>query len=155
MSVDRLVVAVIDSGSGDDIAFGISAALTQRVIPRLIETGDFNHSYIGVRFESVTPEIARANGLKTPRGLLIVDVIDGAPADGILQSSDRQQIVDGTRVRVGGDVILGVGGQKILTTEDLGSYLALQTNPGETVPITVLRNGQRQTLTIELGQRPE
>ena len=155
MSLDGQVVAVINSGGGDNIAFGISAALTQRVIPRLIETGDFDHSYIGVRFESVTPEIARANGLETPRGLLIVDVIDGAPADGVLQPSDRQQIVDGTRVQVGGDIILGVGGQRILTTEDLGSYLALQTKPGDELPITVLRNGRRRTVTIELGQRPE
>lgn len=66
MSLDRDVVAVINSGGGDNIAFGISSALVQRVVPQLIETGSYEHAYMGVSLENVTPSLAEANDLSEP-----------------------------------------------------------------------------------------
>jgi serine protease Do len=155
MSLDGRIVAVINSGGGENTAFGISAALTQRVVPERIQTGDYDHAYMGVSFTDVTPEVAQANDTDDPRGLVVVDVVDGGPAEGVLQPSETIRIVDGERVPAGGDVILAIGGSEIMRSEDLASHLARQTRPGETVELTVLRDGTEQTVELGLGARPE
>jgi S1-C subfamily serine protease len=154
MSLDGAVVGVVNSKRGDSIGFGISAALSRRVVPRLIETGDYEHSYIGASLDNVDPTVAEANGLDEPRGLVVVEAVDGGPADGVLQESELE-FADGRRVPVGGDVLLAVEGTPMASFEDLASYLALETRPGETVQMSVLRNGSEQTVELELGSRPE
>ncbi|USZ67824.1 trypsin-like peptidase domain-containing protein [Halorussus salilacus] len=154
MSVDGRVVAVINSGGGDNIGFGISSALTRRVVPRLIETGEYEHSFVGVSFTNVTPTIAEANDLDEPRGLIVTRVVEGGPSEGVLRAGETET-VDGRRVPVGGDVLLAIGDAELETSEDLGSYLALRTRPGETVELTVLRDASERTVELELGSRPE
>ncbi|MXR51489.1 PDZ domain-containing protein [Halovenus sp. WSH3] len=154
MSTDGGVLGVVNSKRGDNIAFGISAALTQRVVPELIETGEYDHAYMGVSLQKVTPSIATANDLSTPRGLIVVQTVRNGPADGVLQPSSAE-FVDGRRVPVGGDIILTVDGTTMTSFEDLASYLALQTRPGDTVQATVLRDGTEQTVELSLEPRPE
>ncbi len=154
MSLDGNVVGVVNSKRGDNIAFGISASLTQRVVPELIETGEYEHAYMGVSLRNVTPAIAEANDMGDPRGLLVVQTVRGGPADGVLQPSDIE-LIDGIRVPVGGDVILTVEGVTMESFEDLASYLALQTRPGDTLDVTILRDGTEQTVELTLVSRPE
>lgn len=134
------VVGVISSGGGENLAFAISAALMKRVLPALIEDGDYDYPYLGIIPRTVTPSVAEQIGLDRPRGVLIRSVRSGTPAAGTLRQ---------------GDVILAINGTRIDTKEQLSSYLALQASPGETVEITVLRNGERQTISLTLGTRPE
>lgn len=153
MSLDGSVVAVINSGGGEDIAFGISAALTQLVVPELVRSGDYDHAYVGASFTNLTPQIAVANDHSDPRGLLVVDVVPGGPAAGVLRPSEIEY-VNGRRLPVGGDVLLEIDGTTVPTPEDLWSYLALETRPGDVVELEVLRDGSRQTVDLELGTRP-
>jgi serine protease Do len=153
VALDGSVVAVINSGGGDNIAFGISAALARRVLPELIETGSFEHSFLGAALAPVTPTLAEANDLAQPRGLLVVQVMPDGPAEGILRPSDPE-VVDGERVPVGGDVLLSIEGTTTDTPEALGSYLALETDPGDAVSLTILRDGSERTVEVELGTRP-
>jgi S1-C subfamily serine protease len=53
-----------------------------------------------------------------------------------------------------GDVIVQIGDTKIKDQGDLEYALATQYQPGQTVPVTIVRNGQQQTLNVTLGQRP-
>jgi S1-C subfamily serine protease len=153
MSLDGSVVAVINSGGGENIAFGISAALTQRVVPELVASGDYDHAHVGASFTNVTPQIAAANDLDEPRGLLVVDVAPDGPAAGTLRPSEPAY-VDGRALPVGGDVLLEIDGTTVPTPEDLWSYLALETRPGDAVELAVLRDGSRETVDLELGTRP-
>ncbi|SNZ13471.1 serine protease, S1-C subfamily, contains C-terminal PDZ domain [Natronoarchaeum philippinense] len=155
VSLDGEVLAVVNSGGGDNIAFGISAPLVHRVVPRLIESGEYNHPYLGASFTPVTPNIAAANELDRPDGIFVLTVTQGGPADGVLQGASDVTRVDGVRVPVGGDIVVGVDGNDIATPEDLRSYLALNTSPGETIRCRIRRNGAEQTVEIELGIRPE
>ncbi len=109
MSLDSTVAGVVNSKHGDNIAFGISAALAQRVVPRLIGAGAYDHSYIGVTLETVTPSVARADDVSEPRGLLVVQTVPGGPADGTFQPSEIG-FVGGSRMPVGGDIVLAVEG---------------------------------------------
>ena len=154
MSLDGRVIGVVNSKRGDDIAFGISAALTQCVVPQLIETGDYEHAYIGISLDNVTPTVASTNDMSDPRGLLVVQTVRGGPAEGVLQPSSIE-FIDGMRVPVDGDVILAVEGVPMESFEDLASYLALQTRPGDTIQLTILRDGMQQTVELTLASRPE
>lgn len=154
MSVDGTVVGVVNSKRGDDIAFGISAALTRRVVPRLVESGSYEHAYMGVSCETVTPTIAEANGMDEPRGLITVETVRNGPADGVFRGSELR-FVEGGRIPVGGDVLLAVDGTEVRSLEDLASHLALRTRPGDTIRLTVLRGGTERTLELTLGSRSE
>ena len=105
---------------------------------------------------AVTPptELADAIGLAQPRGVLVITVLDDGPSAGILTGGSETQLVDGSRVRVGGDVILSLDRKTVRTTEDLSSYLTLETRPGDRVDVTVRRDGTVRTFDVELGTRP-
>ena len=153
MALDGSVVGVVNSKRGDDIAFGISAALTRRVAPELIRNGEYEHAYMGVSLETVTPRVAQANDLARPSGLLVVRVVDDGPAQGVLTPSTIE-VVDGVQTPVGGDVITAIDETPLQSFEDLASHLALRTRPGDTISVTVLRDGTRQTVELTLGTRP-
>jgi S1-C subfamily serine protease len=157
ITLDGTVVAVISAGisASDNIGFGISAPLTRRVVPDLIADGEYDHSLMGVRLQPVTPAVAQANDLDTARGIMVVEVVEDGPSAGILQAATDERPVDGRTVPVGGDVIVGLGDRPIHSMNALSSYLALETSPGEALPITVLRDGSRASVSITLGERPE
>jgi serine protease Do len=140
VDLDGRVIGVISSGGGDNLAFAISAALVKRVVPALIENGEYEHAYMGIGLRTVTPDIAEQVGLDRARGVLVTDVRPNGPSDGALRQ---------------GDVIVGLGGESIDSRQQLSSYLALQASPGDTVEVTVLRDGSRQTLSLTLGSRPD
>ena len=155
MSLDGEVVAVINSGGGDNLGFGVSARLARRVVPELIEAGRYEHSYMGVSFLNVTPDVAEANDLADPRGLLVSDVVDGGPAEGVLRPSEETATVDDTQYPTGGDVMLAIGDAELLANEDLGSHLALATRPGDTISVRIIREGSEETVDLTLGTRPD
>ncbi|MXV61152.1 PDZ domain-containing protein [Natronorubrum sp. JWXQ-INN-674] len=149
------VVGVVFAGAGQTIGFAISAALADRVVPALVEDGAYEHPYMGVTVQPVGPLIAEANDLEDPRGVLVTDIVPDSPAEGVLQPVDGGTTVDGDIVPVGGDVIVAIGDREIPNQERLSSTLALETSPGETVPIEVIRDGERQTVELTLEPRPD
>ncbi|PSP93932.1 serine protease [Halobacteriales archaeon QS_4_62_28] len=154
VDLDGRIVGVINSGGGDNIAFGISAALTKRVVPALIEEGDYQHSYMGVRLTDVTPQIIQANDLPVSRGVYIDEVISGGPSDGVLQGSMGEREINGVTAPVDGDVVVRMNDTSTPTRQELSTFLALETSPGDTIDVRVIRDGERQTVELELGNRP-
>lgn len=148
------VVGVISAGAGDNIGFAISSALARRVVPALIEDGEYRHSLLGVVLVTVDPVVARANDLDAAAGVLVTDVVEGGPADGALRGSDDTVERRGERVPVGGDVVLEMSGRRIPDRHALSAFLALETSPGQTIPIELARDGARETVELTLGARP-
>jgi len=155
VTLDGDVVGVINSGGGDNLGFAISAAMVRRVVPALVEDGRYEHSYMGVRLLTVTPSVAEANDLDAADGVLIVEVVDGGPSDGVLEGSTGEATVHNREVPVGGDVVRRMGDRRIRTQEDLANVLALETRPGDTIPVEVLRDGERVSVELTLGTRPD
>ncbi|GAB7095530.1 trypsin-like peptidase domain-containing protein [Halolamina litorea] len=149
------VAGVITQAGGENIGFAVSAALTERVIPELIENGQYEHSYLGVRILPVTPLLAEANDLEAARGVYLAAVPAGSPADGTLRGGAETVIVEGSPQPTGGDVIVALDDTPIATTGQLGTYLALETSPGDTISVTVIRDGEERTLDVTLGTRPD
>ena len=147
------VVGVVRAGQGDNIGFGISAALTRRVATSLIEDGDYEHSFLGASLRPVSPTIAAANDLDTTWGVIVTDVRDGGPSDGVLEGSEVRQH-DGVTVPVGGDVITELDGTQVTALNDLSTFLALETSPGDTIEVTVIRGDGERAVDLTLGTRP-
>ncbi|MBX0294413.1 S1C family serine protease [Haloarcula nitratireducens] len=154
VNLDGDVLGVINSGGGDNVAFAISAALCRRVVPALVEDGRYRHSYMGVTLQSVTPLLARANDLEPASGVYIDRVLPGGPAAGVLEGSDRTRSVAGTAVPAGGDVIRRLDDTPTPTRQALATFLALETRPGDTISVTLTRDGRQRTVDLELGTRP-
>jgi S1-C subfamily serine protease len=155
-TLDGRVAGVVTRGGGENIAFGISAAYTQRVVPALVEDGEYDHPYMGVGLLDVTPPLARANGFERSTGVYVTRVIEGGPADGTLRGSDGSASalgVDG--VPTGGDLVVGLDGREVRSLAALSTHLALLTSPGDPLGVTVVRDGERRNPSFELGERPE
>ncbi len=148
VSLEGEVFGVVFAGADQTIGFAISPRLANRVIPALIEDGTYEHPFMGVAVQPVGPDIAEAVGLEEATGVLVTEVVPNAPADGVLQPAVPTQPGSG-------DVIVAIDGEEIQNQSQLLSYLALETSPGDTVELTVIRNGERGSVEVTLEARPE
>lgn len=154
VDLDGDVVGVINSGGGDNIGFAISAALTDRVVPELIETGSYEHSYMGIGLRTVDRIVAEVNDLPEATGVMVTDVFDGTAAEGVLKPSQRTVQRRGEPIPVGGDVILELDGEPIPDRHSLSTHLALRTSPGDTLVMRLRREGELIERELTLGSRP-
>ncbi|AGB17574.1 trypsin-like serine protease with C-terminal PDZ domain [Halovivax ruber XH-70] len=148
------VLGVNRAGGGENIGFAISAALVDRIVPELIETGEYAYPYLGVRALPLSQPIVEANDLSVTEGVYVAGVLGATPASDALQGADQSVQIDGATVPVGGDVIVAVDDQSVSTREDLLSYLLTETAPEDTIELTIVRDGQEQTVEVTLGERP-
>lgn len=155
VALDGTVVGVATATRGDNIGFGVSARLVNEVVPSLVETGSYDHSYMGVSVAPVDPLLAAGNDLPDVSGVYVAEALPDGPADGVLRGTDGETTVDGATVPTGGDVIVALDGAAIDDNPDLSRYLALETDPGDTVAVTVVRDGDEETVDVTLGERPE
>ncbi|MDS0284162.1 S1C family serine protease [Haloarcula onubensis] len=154
VDLDGDVLGIINSGGGDNVGFAISAQLARRVIPALVADGSYDHPYMGVGLSNVSPLLAAANDLERAAGVYINTVVPGGPSDGVLRGSTGTERVDGVEVGTGGDVVRRLDDTPTPTRQDLAAYLALETSPGDTMTVTVQRDGATRTVELTLGTRP-
>ncbi len=152
------VPTAIESSSGANagVGFAIPSIIVQKVVPALIEQGFYEHPWVGIRGTTLNSDMAENMMLdRGQRGALVIDVIPGGPAEKAgLVGSDRVVSIDGQDRRIGGDVIIRIDSQPVQDFEDLTAYLARYTEAGQTVTLTLLRNGQRESIELTLGVRP-
>ena len=152
LTLDGTVVGVNRAKGGDNIGFAIAPVIVNRVVPELVADGTFEPAYLNVRTIDVSPSVAEANGLDEVTGVLVVDV--GADADGTLRGCDGVAQHRGRTVPTGGDVVVGIDGDPVHSTEELTSHLLTAAAPGDTVAMTVLRDGEPVTVDVTLAARP-
>lgn len=144
------------SGSNAGIGFVVPSSIVLRVIPDLIETGSYQHSWLGLSGSTLQADIAEAMDLdREQRGVLIASITPDSPADEAgLRGSDKQFEYLGSQVLIGGDIITAIDDEPTPNFEALVSYLARATEPGQKVELTILRDGKSQTVDVTLGVRP-
>ncbi|MCA9904683.1 MAG: PDZ domain-containing protein, partial [Anaerolineae bacterium] len=143
------------SGSNSGVGFAVPSNLVQRVALELIADGSVDYSYIGIAGTDVTlPMIQALNLPASTRGVAVSQVTPNSPASTAgLHSSDFVRASNNTSSNV--DVITAIDGVQIKGMDDLVSYLARYTVPGQTVAVSVLRNGQEPlTVSVTLSPRP-
>ena len=152
------VTAAIESpvSANAGIGFAIPSTIVAKVVPALIQDGHYDHSWLGISGTSLVPDLATAMDLdSTQRGVLVIDVLPDSPAENAgLIGSDRSIEIDGAEARVGGDVITAVDNQPLREMGDLIAYLAVHTDVGQEIDLTLLRDGKERNISIELAARP-
>jgi putative serine protease PepD len=131
-----------ESGGNDGIGFAIPSNTVRSIVSQLLENGTVEHAYLGITMVAI------------PAGVAITDVKPGAPAaEAGLEAATGSTTVDGQDVPTGGDVIVALDGRLISTSAELQSAIDAK-RPGDTVAVTVVRNGERRTVEVTLGTRP-
>ena len=152
------VTAAIESPvrASAGVGFVIPAAIVNRVVPALIKDGKFQHTWVGISGTTVSLDIAKAMNLKSDQhGALVIEVSPDSPAEKAkLQGSSRKVNIEGQQVSVGGDIILKIDDQSVKSFDDLTTYLARSTEVGQTVTLTVLRDGKEEAVKLTLAARP-
>jgi S1-C subfamily serine protease len=156
IGVDSAILS--QSGGNEGIGFAIPSNVVKRVAPELIQNGYYRHPLLGVTtipLSQIGPAARQELGLGVRQsGLLVVDATDGAQQAGI-RAGSGQITLGGQRIPTGGDVIVAVDGHAVSTGGDLRALIENNKHPGDTVTVTVLRNGQRVDLAVTLGERPQ
>jgi S1-C subfamily serine protease len=149
---------VSESGSNAGVGFAIPSNLVQNVAQNLIDTGYMEYSYLGVGGGNVPLSLMDAFNLpNNTRGVVITTVVPGSPADraGLQQMGELVANDSGEEIPQTVDIITAINGTPITGIDSLIGYLAQQTQPGDQVTLTVLRNGQETIeLTAQLTPRP-
>jgi S1-C subfamily serine protease len=134
------------------IGFAISSNSVSRIIPILLEKGNYTHPWLGISAGTLTSDVAKREGLqRSVKGIIVDSIVKNGPADksGINGSTTNQY-----GERLGGDIITAADGNPVIKMEDLISYLEIQKSPGENMTLTVFKNGERFDKQITIGQRP-
>jgi serine protease Do len=153
-----LNTAILSSGQFfSGIGFSIPSDTLRIIVPALIANGTYLHPWVGVGGIDITPEIALALGLEEARGFLVTDITPGSPADKSgIRGGDMPitNITGFEELRLGGDIIMNVDDQRVNKTDDLLSYIETNKQVGDTVTMTILRDGNLIEIDLVLGSRP-
>jgi S1-C subfamily serine protease len=143
------------TGGFAGVGFAVPSNTIAKIAPVLIERGFFEHPWLGVSGIDMTPEIAEAIGLGEPRGFLVIDAAPGGPADSAgVQGGDTPTQLGGREIALGGDVVLAINDRDVRKIDDVLGYLQQATEVGETVTLTVWRDGEISEIDVTLGARP-
>ena len=126
------------TGGSLGVGFAVPADLASVVVDQLLEFGETRRGWLGVSIDDVSASTARDNGLGRPRGALVSVVRANSPA-----------LAAGVKPK---DIILSFNRREVNSVRDLTRAVA-ETPVGSTVPMVVLRDGQRVTLQVKVDRR--
>jgi serine protease Do len=134
VGVNSLIAS--ESGGFEGIGFAIPSNMAVHVAQALIAHGKVERGWLGVDTQALTPDLAKSFGLTVPKGALIAEVLNGGPADKAGLKS--------------GDVVLAYQGKEIPDASTLRNEVA-KSSIGQEVKVGIWRNGQRQDITVTVG----
>lgn len=126
------------TGGSVGIGFSVPSNLAERIVEELIETGTIERGWLGVNIQAVDSALAKAYGLSTSDGVIVTQVTEDSPGDAA-----------GIEI---GDLILRFNDEVVSDTREL-SRLVADTEIGVDVPVLIIREGERETLSVTLETR--
>jgi 2-alkenal reductase len=144
------------SNSNSGVGFAVPSHTVKRVVPQLIEKGQVAYPYLGVSVDNrfTLHELALETQMPVESGVLIDSVVPGEPADQAgLRGSTRQVQVQSVSVNIGGDIITAIDGTPIDSFDEMIIYLTNKTEVGQTVTLTIVRDGKEIQVPVKLSDR--
>jgi len=148
----------IQSSSGEfsGVGFAIPSNTAIKIVPSLIEDGEYHHPWIGISGRDIDPDLARVLELKDAKGFLIITVVDGSPADKAgLKGMTATQVIDGKEYPADGDIIISVDDKEVRKISDILIHLQREKSVGDTMVLGVVRDGEFMHISLELVERPD
>ncbi|MCB0024402.1 MAG: trypsin-like peptidase domain-containing protein, partial [Caldilinea sp.] len=144
------------TGTSAGVGFAVPVDTLKRILPDLLTYGRYRHPWLGIRYAyNITPGLAEVIRLPVQEGLLLVQLYDGSPlAAADIRGAQTQEILGNQRVYLGGDIVTAVDGQAIAQISQLESILESDYQVGDTVTISILRDGKNIEVPVELVEEP-
>ena len=147
----------IQSATGEftGVGFAVPSQTVAKIVPTLINKGEYKHPWIGISGTDIEPDLAKVLKLTDAVGFLVVTVIKDSPADkaGIIGSAEVME-TDTSRYAIGGDIILSVDGKEVRQIDDILIHLQRAKSVGDEMILEILRDGRTTNVTIILQERP-
>ena len=145
------------SGGNQGIGFAIPINSVKKIIPTLIKGEKFEYPYIGITGMDLNPNLKKALAIDSNiKGVMIVDVVKGSPADLGGLSGYTGTVSDNVNsYPSGGDILTAINTIPIKSMSDLLSLLFSDYSPGDSITFTILRDSSSLDLDITLISRPQ
>ena len=129
-----IATAIIPNGQGIGFAIPINTAKT--LLPELVSKGSVTRGYLGVNIQNITDDLAASLNLKSTKGALVSEVMQGSPAE---KAGVKR-----------GDVIIACDGKEIADSHELAAFVA-GLPVGKKVLLRVIRDGKETTLSVAIA----
>jgi 2-alkenal reductase len=141
--------------SASGIGFAVPVNTVKRVVPKLITDGHYAYPWLGISGTDLSLDLVEAMNLPVQRGAIVSSVTPDSPADkaGLRGSSETVE-KSGLELQVGGDVIIAIDGKPVQQFEDIRVYILRNTEVGQEVTLTIIRDGRERSVKVKLGERP-
>jgi 2-alkenal reductase len=148
-------IGLMPNGGQAGLNFAIPINNAKRILDDMLARGSYAHPFVGIATAEITSTVADQLNLPVKQGLLVQSVEQGsAAAQAGLRAGSQQQQAGTRQLAAGGDIIVAMDGKAMARPEDFISYLELNKKAGDSVTVTILRDGQQRDLTLTLGERP-
>lgn len=159
IGINRAIRTVSSTASGEPvnsgIGFAIAINIAKRVVPEIIKNGKYDYPYMGISsIDDLGIEEVHALGLSQFTGAYVTTVVPGGPAAKAGLRAGTKDVGLGPNLLGGGDLIIAMDGVPIKNFDELLRYLINNKSPGDTLVLTVLRDGQQMDVTLILDKRP-
>lgn len=135
-----------------NIGFAVPSNAVKRIVPMLIEAGNYTHPWLGMTGGPLTSDMAQREGLERNfKGVIVDTIVKDSPAD---KAGINGSITNQYGERLGGDIITAVDGNPVIRMEDLISHLETEKSIGQNMTLTIYRDGNTLEKQITVGQRP-
>ncbi|MBC7249806.1 MAG: trypsin-like peptidase domain-containing protein [Anaerolineae bacterium] len=138
------------------VGFAVPVDLVKKVVPQLIATGHYAHPWLGITGRTIIQELVEALDLPVNQGVLVEEVDPAGPSRKAgLRGGTREVRIEefSTSVMAGGDIIIAIDEVPVRSMDDIITYLQ-HTVVGQTVDLTILRDGREMHIQVVLGERP-
>jgi S1-C subfamily serine protease len=145
-----------ESGGNDSgVGFAVAIDSARRSMNELIRSGRVSYACVGIKTQDLTPSLARRLRLGVRYGAIVDDVLPSTPgARAGLRRGKGTLHVDGVTVERGADVIVAIDGQPVRSADDVVRVVSTRLRPRTTSTFTVVRDGGRVNLPVQLVERP-
>ncbi|MDH3676970.1 MAG: trypsin-like peptidase domain-containing protein [Nitrosopumilus sp.] len=147
----------IQSATGEftGVGFAVPSQTLAKIVPTLIQNGEYKHPWIGISGRDIDPDLAKVLNLNDAVGFLVVTVVPDSPASKAgLHGSENTVEMDGSQYIVGGDIILSIDELEVRKISDILIHLQRAKSVGDEIILEILRDGRTTNFTIVLGERP-
>jgi 2-alkenal reductase len=143
------------SGNAEGVGFAVPINSARRSMQQLIKGGEVHYAWLGVSTQTLTPRLADHFDYSVDEGAAVQTVVADSPASRAgIKGGSAEQDFTGIRFRPGGDVIVAIDGVPVQTAEDVVRAITEGLLPGQTTRLSLLRDGKRIEISVELGERP-